>query len=189
MLLDDQWPPRPPVDDPGVLPTGPILHQARAEVVHRPSVPLGKLRVNRVSSPRQFPVWLTGRQSTCTSRHPSQLRVSTLRGSTGSVLRIVSTREACRPSVPHACAVCCPASRAFFATDDQVCFCPSRLGPGSSCHPSHFQPPPLVLNVTPLILAGSRSTTDQSAQGTPEPQSDDARPGICRSASEAKISP
>jgi hypothetical protein len=37
-------------------------HRARAEVAHRPSVPLGKLRVNRVSSPRQFPVWLTGRQ-------------------------------------------------------------------------------------------------------------------------------
>jgi hypothetical protein len=52
-------------------------HRARADVAHRPSVPLGKLRVNRVSSPRQFPVWLTGRQSTCTSRHPSQLRVST----------------------------------------------------------------------------------------------------------------
>ncbi len=34
-------------------------HRARAEVAHRPSVPLGKLRINRVSSPRQFPVWLT----------------------------------------------------------------------------------------------------------------------------------
>jgi hypothetical protein len=52
-------------------------HRARAEVAHRPSVSLGKLRVNRVSSQRQFPVWLTGRQCTCTTRHPSQLRVST----------------------------------------------------------------------------------------------------------------
>jgi hypothetical protein len=85
-------PPRPPLNDPGVLPTGRFsnpsesgpgypqpgeAHWARAEVAHRPSVPLGKLRVNRVSSPRQFPVWLTGRQCTCTTRHPSQLKVST----------------------------------------------------------------------------------------------------------------
>jgi hypothetical protein len=28
-------------------------------------------------SPRQFPDWLTGRQCTCTTRHPSQQRVST----------------------------------------------------------------------------------------------------------------
>jgi hypothetical protein len=33
------------------------------------------------SSPRQFPDWLTGRQRTCTTRHPSQQRVSTLGGS------------------------------------------------------------------------------------------------------------
>jgi hypothetical protein len=54
-------------------------HRARAEVAHRPSVPLGKLRVNRVSSPRQFPVWLTGRQC------PGPKRA--IRVSTGSVPR------------------------------------------------------------------------------------------------------
>jgi hypothetical protein len=66
----------PSVSGPGYPQPG-ETHRARAEVVHRPSVPLGKLRVNRVSSPRQFPVWLTGRQCTCSTSHPSQLRVST----------------------------------------------------------------------------------------------------------------
>ncbi len=54
-------------------------HRARAEVAHRPSVPSGKLRVNRVSSPRQFPVWLTDRQC------PDPKR--TIRVSSGSVPR------------------------------------------------------------------------------------------------------
>jgi hypothetical protein len=40
----------------------------RAAVAHRPEVPLVKLRINRVSPPRQFPVWLTGRQCPGTNR-------------------------------------------------------------------------------------------------------------------------
>jgi hypothetical protein len=87
-------------------PARPEAH--RAAVAHRPSVPLGKLRVNRVSSQRQFPVWLTGHQCPGTK--------CAIRVNTGSVPRVAH-----RSSVPHTGAVCCPASRAFFATDDQVC--------------------------------------------------------------------
>jgi hypothetical protein len=104
--------------------------------------------------PCQFPDWLTGRQCTCSTRHPSQQRVSTLGGS--QALSI------------HAGVVSCPASRALFDAGGQVCSDrpPSRLGP---VHSDIRVPsdPPFHLDVTPLAVAGSRPATDRSVQEAP----------------------
>jgi hypothetical protein len=72
-----------------------------------------------------------------------------------------------RPSVPHACAVSCPASRALFDAGGQVCsdIPPSRLGPVHSNVRVSIVPP-FQLDVAPLAVAGSRPATDRSAQGT-----------------------
>jgi hypothetical protein len=132
-----------------------------AAVAQRPSVPLGKLRVNQVSpAPGQFPVWLTGRQCPGTKH--------AIRVCNGSVPRVAH-----RPSVTHAGAVCCPASRASFAADAgpsllQLTSEPLRprfiLTSGS--FPATGPPPPLDLQVTPLILAGSRPATIHQVRKT-----------------------
>jgi hypothetical protein len=140
---------------------------ALAEVAHRPSVPLGKLLVNRVSSPRQFPVWLTGRQCTCTTRHPSQHWVSTP-WLTGPQYPMPAL-SAARPlgNIHFFFATRFTVFATFFKFRVLGLPCSGRPSlhlltcePCSSCHPSRFQPPPLVLNGTPLILAGSRPATD-----------------------------
>jgi hypothetical protein len=80
-------------------------------VAHRPSVPQGKQHANRVSPRVSSPSGLQAVTARHCPGHNSAIRVSA-----GSVPRV-----AYRPSVPHAGAVCCPASRAYFAADDQVC--------------------------------------------------------------------
>jgi hypothetical protein len=96
LRVDEQLTPRRSGDDPGpgILPVGPVLWSGRVRAGH-PSSPGGPRSGPRRTGrqypvtaacqcqfpPRQFHDWLTGRQCTCTTRRPSQQRVSTPGGS------------------------------------------------------------------------------------------------------------
>jgi hypothetical protein len=91
---DEQLTPRRSGDDPWVRPDEPVLWSGRVRAGHASS-PGGPRSGPRRTGPQnpvtgcmpmsvppcRFRDWLTGRQCTCTTRHPSQQRVSTRRGS------------------------------------------------------------------------------------------------------------